>query len=70
MSKGPDFDIKTAEFDQRLLEFFEEWRSFVKQHRDEVELKYINWLENFCFYVWDSLVCSEKLGRLKEPIRP
>jgi hypothetical protein len=70
MCKKTDFDAKTAEFDRRLLEFFEEWRSFVRQNRDEAQLKYTNWLEDFCSYVWDSLVCFEKLGRLKGPLRP
>ena len=64
-----DFDAKTAEFDSRLLEFFEDWRSFVRQHGDETELRYTNWLEDFCSYVWDSLVGLEKLGRLKGPLR-
>ena len=70
MCKTTDFDAKTAEFDRRLLEFFEEWRSFVRQHRSEEELKNTNWLEDFCSYVWDSLVCFEKLGRLKGSLRP
>jgi hypothetical protein len=70
MCKKTDFDVKTAEFDRRLLEFFEEWRSFVRQHRDETKLRYTNWLDDFCSYVWDSLVCFEKLGRLKGPLRP
>lgn len=70
MCKKTDFDAKTAEFDRRLLELFEEWRSFVRQHRSEEELKNTNWLEDFCSYVWDSLVCLEKLGRFKGPLRP
>lgn len=70
MCKKTDLDAKTAEFDGRLFEFFQECRSFVREHRDEAELKYTNWLEDFCSYVWDSLVCFEKLGRLKEPLRP
>jgi hypothetical protein len=70
MCKKTDFDAKTAEFDRRLLEFFEEWRTFVQQHRDEARLKSTNWLKVFCFYVRKSLVCFEKLGRLKGPLRP
>ncbi|MEJ2704534.1 MAG: hypothetical protein P8Z79_19040 [Sedimentisphaerales bacterium] len=70
MGKKTDFDAKTAEFDRRLLEFFEEWRSFVQQHRNKARLKSTNWLDDFCSYVWESLVCFEKLGRLKEPLRP
>ena len=66
MWKKSNFEAQTAEFDRRLLEFFEEWRSFVRQHRDEVKLKYTNWLEDFCSYVWDSLVCFERSGKLKE----
>jgi len=70
MCKKTDFDAKTAEFDRRLLEFFEEWRSSVRQNRDEVELKYTNWLEDFCSYVWDGLVRFEELGRPEGPLRP
>ena len=70
MRRGKEFDAKTAEFDRRLLEFFEDWRSFVEQHRDEAALKYTDWLQDFCSYVWDSLVCFEELGRLKGPLRP
>lgn len=70
MSKKTDFEAKTAEFDRRLLEFFEEWRGFVQQHRNEAKLKSTDWLHDFCSYVWDSLVCFEKLDRLKEPLRP
>ena len=70
MCKKTDFDAKTAEFDRRLLEFFEEWRGFVQQHRNEVKLKSTNWLKDFCSYVRQSLVCFEKLGRLKGPLRP
>jgi hypothetical protein len=69
MCKQTDFNAKTAEFDRIFLEFFEEWRSFVGEHRNELELKYTNWLEDFCSYVWDSLVGLEKLGRLKGPLR-
>ena len=64
MCKKTDFDAKTAEFDRRLLEFYEEWRSFVTQHRNEVELKSTDWPKDFCSYVKESLVCFEKLGRL------
>lgn len=65
MCKKTDFDAKTAEFDRRLLEFFEEWRSLVEQHRNETRLKSTDWLEDFCSYVCESLVCFEKLGRAK-----
>ena len=70
MGKKTEFYAKTAEFDRRLLEFFEDWRIFVEQHRNEARLKYTNWLEDFCSYVRESLVCFEKLGRLKGPLRP
>ena len=70
MCSKNDFDAKTAEFDKELLEFFERWRVFVKQHRDEKELEYTNWLEDFCSYVWESLVNFETLDRLKEPLKP
>ncbi|MHC4060453.1 MAG: hypothetical protein ACYS7Y_24790 [Planctomycetota bacterium] len=70
MYEKTEFDVTTAEFDRRLLEFFEEWRSFVRQHRDETKLRYTNWLDDFCSYVWDSLVGFEELGRLKGPLRP
>ena len=70
MCKRTGFEAKTAEFDVRLLEFFQEWRSFVQQQRSEEDLKHTNWLEDFCSYVWDSLVRFEKLGRLEEPLRP
>ena len=70
MCKETDFDAKTAEFDRRLLEFFEDWRRFVKQHRNEARLKSTDWLDDFCSYVRESLVCFDKLGRLKEPLSP
>jgi len=70
MRRGKEFGAKTAESDRRLVEFFEDWRSFVSQHRSELSLKYTNWLEDFCSYVWDSLVCFEELGKLKGPLRP
>jgi hypothetical protein len=70
MSKKTDFDAKTAEFDRRLLEFFEEWRSFIQKHRNEARLKSTDWPKDFCSYVGESLVCFEKLGRLKGPLRP
>ena len=61
---------KTAEFDKALLEFFERWRDFVKQHNSKEDLLYTNWLEDFCSYVWESLVIFEEMGRLKEPLKP
>ena len=64
MCEKTDFDAKTAEFDGRLLEFFEDWRGFVQQHRSKARLKSTDWLEDFCSYVRESLVCFEKLGRL------
>jgi hypothetical protein len=70
MCKKTDFNAKTAELDRILLEFFEEWSSFVRQHRSEEELKYTNWLDDFCSYVRESLVCFEILDRLKGPLRP
>ncbi len=57
-------------FDLALLELFERWRIFIKQHRDKIELEYTNWLEDFCSYVWKSLENFEETGRLKEPLRP
>ena len=70
MCKRTGFDAKTAEFDSRLLEFFEDCRSFIQQHRNEARLKSTDWPKDFCSYVRQSLVCFEKLGRLKEPLRP
>ena len=57
-------------FDMALLELFERWRIFIKQHRDKIELECTNWLEDFCSYVWESLENFEETGRLKEPLRP
>ena len=65
-----ELKTRTAAFDRELLEFFEQWRSFVRSHLDEVTSEHINWLEEFCSYVWDSLVCFNKGGRLSEPLRP
>jgi hypothetical protein len=33
-------------------------------------LEYTNWLEEFCSYVWESLICFDKIGRLSEPLEP
>lgn len=61
----PDIEV----FDLILLDLFERWRHRRKQHRDELELKYANWLEDFCSYVWKSLEKFEDTGRLREPLR-
>lgn len=65
-------EIKTRidAFDRELLEFFERWRSFVRLRLDELTLEHTNWLEEFCSYVWDSLVCFNKTGKLSEPLEP
>ena len=68
-AKG-EFEVRTAEFDRELLEFFEQWRSFMRLHLDELTLEHTNWLEEFCSYVWDSLVCFNKTGKLSEPLEP
>jgi len=65
MHRTQEFRAKTAEFDRRLLGFFEDWKSFVEQHRDGMTLTCTNWLEDFCSYVWDSLIRFQELGRLK-----
>jgi len=39
MHRTREFRAETAEFDRRLLGFFEDWRNFVEQHRDEMVLK-------------------------------
>jgi len=65
-----DCQRDTVVFDMILLELFERWRHFMKQHRDKIELEYTNWLEDFCSYVWKSLEDFEETGRLKEPLRP
>jgi len=70
MCEKDESKTKTDAFDRELLEFFERWRSFVRLYRDELTLKYTNWLEEFCSYVWDSLVCFDKIGRLSEPLEP
>ena len=70
MRRTKEFRAKTAEFDRRLVEFFEDWRSFVAQHRSAATLKHPDWLEDFRSYVSESLVCFEKMGRLRAPLRP
>jgi hypothetical protein len=70
MRRTKEFRAKTAEFDRRLVEFFEDWRSFVARHRSAATLKHPDWLEGFRSYVSESLVCFEKMGRLRAPLRP
>jgi hypothetical protein len=70
MCEKDEFKIRTDAFDRELLEFFEQWRSFVRLHLDELTLEHTNWLEEFCSYVWDSLVWFDKIGRLREPLKP
>ena len=60
----------TNVFDIALLKLFEQWRVFIKQHRDKMELEYTDWLEDFCSYVWIILIESEEMGVLIEPLRP
>ena len=70
MCEKDESKTKTDAFDRELLEFFKRWRSFVRLYRDELTLEHTNWLEEFCSYIWDSLVCFEKIGRLSEPLEP
>ena len=68
MCEKNEFKTKTDAFDRELLAFFERWRSFVRLYRDELTLEHTNWLEEFCSYVWDSLVCFDKIDWLSEPL--
>ena len=70
MCEKDEIKTRTAAFDRELLEFFERWRSFVRLRLDELTLEHTNWLEEFCSYVWDSLVCFNKTGKLSEPLEP
>jgi len=70
MCEKDESKTRTDAFDRELLEFFERWRSFVRLRLDELTLEHTNWLEEFCSYVWDSLVCFNKTGKLSEPLEP
>ena len=69
MAQKNNVEARQREFNARLLGFFQDWQTFVKRFRDQKHQEDTDWLEEFCSYVWDSLVCFEKLGRLKEPLR-
>ena len=70
MCSKTEFRAHLVQFDEELLEFFERWQAFLKQHHDKKKLEHVNWLDAFCSYVWESLEYFDKADRLKEPLKP